>query len=543
MQGLSINYKCENCDGDILCWVFVKMASQTGQDWQSKKTSIQERNAYMFNNADMSDIQLACGKTKRDVFYAHKYVLATSSPVFHRMFYGSLPETGPVIHLPDTDKESLEAFLRYLYTDETPGTAELALKVMYLAHKYMITALTKECVNIVKPKVSTENAFLVIRYAMLVDEETLIETAWQVVDSRTREVIKSENFGDIDGRQLGDFLKRDSLRITEVELFRAVFKWTESKCKEREMKVTEENRRSVLGDAIYHLRFLAMSQDEFLQEVIPTRLLNSEDTLSILQKFLGHDPDSLKWPITKKRSDYLRLARFDAKYAKAPSAIWRYLFGLVWYIFPAISRYYSRGAMDYVRFSIVNLEVKTVRSGRKACKQEEVMFWGVRLLGDAYGSTYHVTMTTEDDENYSKKSYRKADVSGSYTSEFLTGNTYGFDVLLKKPLKIQLKSKMEKSYRYSGYPRSYTLESILYTVKITVKGPSLYSACSVLSKNTVNICEHRQVKLDSSIYNKGLIWQLLLMPCQPCAPCMSTTTTNANVSCGQPDSEMTRTCF
>ena len=500
------------------------MASQTGQDWQSDKTSIQERNAYMFNNADMSDIQLACGETRTDVFYAHKYVLATSSPVFHRMFYGSLPETGSVIHLPDSDKESLEAFLRYLYTDETPGTAEQALKVMYLAHKYMITALTKECVNIVKPNVSTENAFLVFRFAMLVDEKTLIETAWQVVDSRTREVIKSQNFCDIDGSLLGDFLKRDSLRITEVELFRAVFEWTESKCKEREMEVTEKNRRSVIGDAIYHLRFLAMSQDEFLQEVIPTRLLNSEDALSILQKFLGHDPDSLKWPITKKRSDYLRLARFDAKYARAPSTIWRYLFGLVWYIFPAISRYYSREEMDYVEFSIVNSEIETAGSALEAYNQEEVMFWGVRLLGDAYGSTYHVRMIIEEDGQKkrpkSRPKPRRAVVSGSYTSEFLTGNTYGFDVLLKEPFKMQLKSKMEKSYWYTGCPRSHTLKSISYTVRITVKGPSFYSACSRLTENTVNICEHRQVKLDDSSYNKGLIWQLLLMPCQPCTPCL-----------------------
>ena len=501
------------------------MASHTDQDWQSNKTSVQERNSHMFNNADMSDIQLACGETNTDVFYAHKYVLATSSPVFHRMFYGSLPETGPTIHLPDTDKESLEAFLRYLYTDETPATPEMALKVMYLAHKYMITALTKECISIVKPKVSTDNAFLVIRYAMLVDEESLIETAWEVVDSRTREVIKSENFGDIDGSLLSNFLKRDSLRITEIELFRAVLKWTESKCKEREMEVTEQNRRSVLGDAIYHLRFLAMPHEQFQQEVIPTRLLSSEDTMPILQKFLGHDSDFLKWPVTKKRSDYLRLARFDGKNVIASSTAWRYLSGLVWNKFYAnpdsyFSWDYSRGAMDCIQFRVVNKEKKTIKSAHDAYKQEDVMFWGVRLFSDAYGSTYNVTMTIECDRS------TESNVSGSYTSESVTGNSYGFDVVLQKPFKIKLHSKRENTYWYrEHYPKSYTLESYWHTVKLTIKGPRSYYG--VGGKKAVKICEHRQVEFqDLSHYasnntdtNRGQIWQLLLMPCQPCAPC------------------------
>ena len=468
----------------------------------------------MFNNSDMSDIQVACGDTNAVVFHAHKYVLATSSPVFHKMFYGSLPESGPVIHLPDTDKESLEAFLRYLYTDETPSTPELALKVMYLAHKYMITALVNECVNIVKPKVSPENAFFVIRYATLVAEECLVEIAWQVVDSQTREVIKTEHFCDIDASLLSEFLKRDSLRITEIELFRAVLKWTESQCKSCDLEVTEENRRIVLGHAIYHLRFLAMSQEEFLQEVVPTRLLDSQDTFSILQKFLGYKPESLKWTVTKKRYDYLRLARFDAKNVRAHRSTWRYLLALVWYKFyanpdPYFSWDYSRGSVDGIRFRIVS----------EAYEQTNLMFWGVRLFGDAYGSTYHVTMTID-----SEFDDIKSEVSGTYMSELVAGNGYGFDVVLQKPFKIELRTKFNSWHR--NYPKPYTSESNWHTVKLTIKGPRSYYG--VRGKNTVSICEHRQVEFqDSSHYpnnntnsNTGQIWQVLLTSRTYCLECI-----------------------
>ena len=479
------------------------MSFKSGEDWQSNKKSIQERNAHMFNNSDMSDIQLACGETNAVVFHAHKYVLATSSPVFHKMFYGSLPESGPVIHLPDTDKESLEAFLRYLYTDETPSTPELALKVMYLAHKYMITALVNECINIVK--VSPEKAFFAIRYAMLVQEESLIQTAWQVVDSRTREVVKSEHFCDIDASLLSEFLKRDSLRITEIELFRAVLKWTESQCEKRDLEVTEENRKTVLGDAIYHLRFLAMSQEEFLKGVVPTRLINSEDTLSILQKFLGENPESLKWTVTKKRCDYMRLARFDAENVRAPSIIWSYLFPLAGYHFAATSLNYFR-----------------IESTQEDYGHGDVMFWGVRVFGDAYGSTYHVTMTIRDKENCDLRS----DVSGSYKSESITGtSTYGFDVVLQNPFKIELSESKKKKRSCGLYPSTlsyltslYTSVSHVHAVELAVKGPSSYYG--VRGKDTIKICEHRQVDMRHSANDRGgLIWQLLLTPCQPCESC------------------------
>jgi hypothetical protein len=66
------------------------MASvQSNVDWQSTKNTILERNRQMFNNSDMSDISFNCEGSHR-TFYAHKYVLGTSSAVFHAMFYGAL---------------------------------------------------------------------------------------------------------------------------------------------------------------------------------------------------------------------------------------------------------------------------------------------------------------------------------------------------------------------------------------------------------------------------------------------------------------------
>lgn len=61
-------------------------ASQLDNGWQSMKSSVLERNSHIFNNPFMSDVTLTSGENKLVSFYAHKYVLATSSPVFYAMF-------------------------------------------------------------------------------------------------------------------------------------------------------------------------------------------------------------------------------------------------------------------------------------------------------------------------------------------------------------------------------------------------------------------------------------------------------------------------
>ena len=85
-------------------------SAQPGVDWQSTKTTVSERNQHMFNNSDMSDISFTCEGSDK-IFYAHKYVLGTSSAVFHAMFYGDLAEKNSVVHLSDTDEKSFEEFL------------------------------------------------------------------------------------------------------------------------------------------------------------------------------------------------------------------------------------------------------------------------------------------------------------------------------------------------------------------------------------------------------------------------------------------------
>jgi len=70
-------------------------------DWQAGATSVRDRMDHLYNNPDMSDLQIMAvdevwswGQTKKD-FIGHKLVLCTASPVFHQLFFPK--ENGPEI--------------------------------------------------------------------------------------------------------------------------------------------------------------------------------------------------------------------------------------------------------------------------------------------------------------------------------------------------------------------------------------------------------------------------------------------------------------
>ena len=115
-------------------------STQPELDWQSLKKSVSERNRHMFNNSDMSNISFTCEGSDK-IIYAHKYVLGTSSAVFHAMFYDDLAAKNSVINLKDTDEESFQEFLRFIYTDECNLKTDNIINICHVSFQEIHCAL------------------------------------------------------------------------------------------------------------------------------------------------------------------------------------------------------------------------------------------------------------------------------------------------------------------------------------------------------------------------------------------------------------------
>ena len=376
------------------------MASKYHDDWQSSKKTVLQRNAFMFDNELMSDVSFTCGESRR-MFHAHKYVLATSSAVFFAMFYGEMPPKEFPIRIEDAEEESFKEVLRFLYTDDCKITTENAVGVLYLAKKYLISSLAEKCCEILEASIKPENVFVVLEQAIQFDEKELEEKSWTIVSKKTQECLNSEAFCNIGLHTLNALLKKKILAVTEVELFKAVLKWTDSECARQDINIEEDKtaRRRILGDSVYDIPFLEMSQENIVKYVSPTGILTNTEIVCILQKINGLDVAELKWRESgkKQRAHFVSFKRFDSgKVKESHDSAWVH-----------------KGRSDALTLTV----------------NKAVLFHGVHFFGDTLRSQYNVNLKIMHlckDEN----------VTGTYTSQQDSDGVPGYDVMLPKPIPL-----------------------------------------------------------------------------------------------------------
>ena len=99
-----------------------------------------------------------------------------------------------------------------------------------------------------------------------------------------------------------NLLKKESLVVTEVELLKAVLKWTDSECARQGINIEEDKtaRRRVLGDTVYEICFLEISQKNIGKYVCPTEILRDRAIVDIFEKIDGLNEAGLKWKVAKK---------------------------------------------------------------------------------------------------------------------------------------------------------------------------------------------------------------------------------------------------
>ena len=253
-------------------------------EWQLTKATLLSRSSYMFNNPLMSDIIFykRFGILWSQGVHAHKYILATSSPVFYKMFYGELASYYGDYIYESFDEEIIAAFLSFLYKEECPKNIETVLKVLGLVKKYQVQSFETACKSSLEFNTPWP-AFKVIEKFVEVDAEEMAEPWWTRIESQLDEIIVSEYFLKINQRTLIAFLERDTLCYPEIDLFHAVVRWSKYQCGLKRMWVTVENQRKVLGDSVFRIRFLSMTEEDFKRHVVPSGVLTDNEVSAIIE--------------------------------------------------------------------------------------------------------------------------------------------------------------------------------------------------------------------------------------------------------------------
>ena len=272
-------------------------------NWQTKRPTISGRTKFIFNNELLSDVKFVApasnieseSRKSQKSIPAHKFVLAISSPVFYAMFYGEMAETASTIELPDCDYESLLELFRYLYSDEVNLTGYNVMQVLYLAKKYLVPSLADKCTGYLRKHLEASNAFSILPQAQKFEDKDLEKRCWNVIESHTEEAVTSDDFVTLERSIVESVVKRETLNVKEVDLFKAVDRWASKEVERQGLTPDGEVKRKVLGEEIVNaIRFPVMSYNEFASVVVDCDILTKRE-LSVMIKHYGDA--SLKCPL------------------------------------------------------------------------------------------------------------------------------------------------------------------------------------------------------------------------------------------------------
>lgn len=195
--------------------------------------------------------------------HAHKSVLAASSPKYAAQFYGPLQDKGDIV-VENISPVAFETFLQFFYLQKAEITLFNVEEVLDHAKQSLVGEFVEECVDYLK---TVPDVCFVLRVAILHDLHELKNVQLMYLSENTLCVLTSQAFlANCTRGVLLEILKLESINCSEIALFGACISWAKARCIEKNLNAANtSNLRAEIGDAVYEIRFRAMSLNDFVK--------------------------------------------------------------------------------------------------------------------------------------------------------------------------------------------------------------------------------------------------------------------------------------
>ncbi|KAG8182618.1 hypothetical protein JTE90_009981 [Oedothorax gibbosus] len=242
-----------------------------------------------------------------------------------------------ILKLPNLQPEVFEQMYRYIYTGQvTFLTVESTLKLLRPSQVYHLPQLTSHCLSHISKNVTPSNVLLVLSHLLFpearpdlqqtsLEEDTcchdneneqneLVVKCFLIVDRHADEILQSELFETLEHTLMVEIIKRDTLQVSsEAVVFDSVMRWACRACKKQRKELTSDNKCSVLEKALFLVRYLTMTPEEFLRGPVSHGVLTKEDKDIFLTRLTSpSSPSPLPerwsgWKISEKRKRQVAL--------------------------------------------------------------------------------------------------------------------------------------------------------------------------------------------------------------------------------------------
>lgn len=189
-----------------------------------------------------------------------------------------------------------------MYTDNIELTVQIATPILAAARKYCVDRLVKECQTFLRKNMTVDDACLVYEHAHIYMEESLKEDCLHVISQIDGEGLRSASFLELCPDCVKSITESDDLSVAECDIFEALMRWSEAECGRQGLEVTEVNRREVLGDILYTVRFPTMDDQYLTRKVAMVDMLTGEEFRSIWRCRQDENKSAVKLYSIKSRN-------------------------------------------------------------------------------------------------------------------------------------------------------------------------------------------------------------------------------------------------
>lgn len=237
---------------------------------------------------------------RTDTIIADKNAILSSSTDLSRIVSETTPVNGyySITGINAPDFEGIVKFIetKFIKFDDIDD----ALRKLEGAKRFHCSTLVRKCVAEIDQRLTTANVLKVFRLARYyvvsatpskkpIDSKTpeeclesLLYNVFQFIDMEADIVLQRDEILELSFSEIELILRRDCLMTTEVVLFNLIANWSRVECQRRQLDLTSETRRRVLGSLCYVPRYLRMTIKEFDATLQRVDILDPEE-VSLIQ--------------------------------------------------------------------------------------------------------------------------------------------------------------------------------------------------------------------------------------------------------------------
>ena len=249
------------------------LAKSLSADPSKHRQELLERLDILRNNDSFCDVTIA---VKDKEFKAHRAVLAAASPFFLTLLTSNMKESNEQlikVELEEATETVMEDALKYLYTGNVTVVEEKAHNLIATANFLLLPSLKTMAGNVLKESVSTENCLVNYYFAEKYECVELREKCREVINSNFSVVMETEDFVNLDGKQVMEWVSNDDVIVNaEEDIFRGIVTWVSHNKSEREDYFLE---------LLSQVRVISVSQDFLLNQLPKEELVISNSKIGL----------------------------------------------------------------------------------------------------------------------------------------------------------------------------------------------------------------------------------------------------------------------